>query len=129
MLVVLIFVVDVDGYISEFAIWRYRKYKIDIETILIPQDDFQFDKKFNIVYSDAVWEHFSPKKQIDYLYKIDKYINNNGMFILIIDLAGEEKDMPMHYNVDICNIHNTLKNIGYTNSYGDGYFASVWNKN
>lgn len=120
--------VDVKGYISEFAMWRFEKYNVDIDTILIPQDTFSFDKTFDIVYSDAVWEHLDPQTQIDYLHKLDKYINQNGLLILIIDLSGENEDMPMHYNVDIAKVCNTMKSLGYNNLWHDNNFATVWHK-
>lgn len=120
--------VDIKGYISEFALWRFKKYNIDVNTILIPQDDFTFSKKFDIVFTDAVWEHLTPETQIEYLYKLDKYINPGGMFILIIDLSGENSDMPMHFNVDIVKICDTMKGLGYKNLWKDNNFATVWFK-
>jgi phospholipid N-methyltransferase len=120
--------VDVKGYISDFALWRFKKYNIDIDTIIIPQTYFSFDKKFDIIYSDAVWEHLDPKIQIDYLYELDKYINNEGLLILLIDLSGENENMPMHFNVDIVKICNTMKSLGYKNIWGDNSFATVWFK-
>jgi protein-L-isoaspartate O-methyltransferase len=120
--------VDVKGYISDFALWRFKKYNLDIETILIPQDDFSFNKTFDIIYTEAVWEHLTPEVQIDYLYKLDKYINVGGLLVLLIDLSGENDDMPMHYNVDIVKICNTMKSLGYKNLWADNNFATVWFK-
>jgi hypothetical protein len=120
--------VDVKGYISDFALWRFKKYNLDIETILIPQNDFSFDKTFDIIYTEAVWEHLTPEVQIDYLYKLDKYINVGGVLILLIDLSGENEHMPMHYNVDIVKICNTMKGLGYKNLWADNNFATVWFK-
>lgn len=120
--------VDVKGYISDFAEWRFKKYNLDINVELIPQDDFSFNKTFDIVFSDAVWEHLDPETQIKYLHKLDNYINPEGVLILVIDLAGEAHDMPMHYNVDIVKVCNTMKQLGYRNLWVDNSFATVWFK-
>jgi len=120
--------VDVKGYIADFATWRFKKYNVDVDTIIVPQDNFSFDKKFDIVFSDAVWEHLDPRTQIEYLHKMDQYINPNGVFILVIDLSGENEDMPMHYNVDITKVCDTMKGLGYTNLWYDNNFATVWHK-
>ena len=120
--------VDIKGHISDFALWRFNKYNLDIDTIIIPQDSFKFEKHFDIIFSDAVWEHLNPELQIKYLVDLDPYINVNGILVLLIDLSGENQNMPMHYNVDIEKICNTMKNSGYINIWGDNTFASVWHK-
>ena len=120
--------VDLNSKISEFASWRYDKYNIDVDMLSISQHTFHFDKTFDLVFSDAVWEHLTPQVQIDYLRKLDMYVNDNGLVTLIIDLSGENPKMPMHYNVDIVKICSTMKSMGYTNIFGDNQFASVWHK-
>jgi phospholipid N-methyltransferase len=120
--------VDVKGYISDFALWRFKEYNLGIDTILIPQDTFKFDKTFDIIFSDAVWEHLDPETQIRYLYELDKYMNPGGVLILIIDLSGENENMPMHYNVNIQKICDTMKGMGYNNLWYDNNFATVWHK-
>jgi len=121
--------VDVKGYISDFALWRFKKYNLKIDYKIIPQDNFEFDKKFDIIFSDAVWEHLNPVSQIEYLVKLDKYLNNGGIIILIIDLSGEEENMPMHYHVDMNKIFTTMESLGYSNIWNNNLFATVWYKN
>jgi len=120
--------VDVKGHISDFALWRFKKYNLDIDTIIIPQDSFKFETNFDIIFSDAVWEHLNPELQIGYLIDLDPYIRINGILVLLIDLSGENQNMPTHYDVDVVKICNTIKNLGYNNIWGDNTFASVWHK-
>jgi hypothetical protein len=51
-----------------------------------------------------------------------------GMFYLLIDLSGEDPNMPIHYDVNIEDIHNALTEIGLVCAYGKNNFASVWTR-
>jgi 2-polyprenyl-3-methyl-5-hydroxy-6-metoxy-1,4-benzoquinol methylase len=120
--------VDIDTYISKFAIWRFQDLGIDIKTKIIPQDDFVLDETYDIIFSDAVIEHLSGDQQIRYLNKLSRYLNSGGLMILIIDLAGHEEIMPMHYDVDILKIFEVLKSNGLTPIFNRDNFATIWKK-
>jgi 2-polyprenyl-3-methyl-5-hydroxy-6-metoxy-1,4-benzoquinol methylase len=120
--------VDIKGYISDFAQWRFNKYKIDIKTIIIPQDHFSLPEKYDIIFTDAVIEHLLPQQQEDYFYQLCKYLNKGGLLISIVDLAGEEEIMPMHFNVDINKVFRILEKCGMVNIYNNQNFATIWRK-
>jgi len=120
---------DVEGYVSEFAQWRFRKYGIDIHFLLTPQDDFQLPHEYDIIFTDAVFEHLDPQQQLRYAKKLAAYLADGGMLVFLVDLSGHEEDMPMHYDVDIKSLHKVLEDIGLKNLVGLNSFASVWGKN
>lgn len=120
--------VDIKGYISDFAIWRINKYKLDINKIIIPQNNFYLPEKYDIIFTDAVIEHLHPQQQEDYFYEICKYLNKGGLLISIVDLGGEEEIMPMHFNVDINKMFLILEKCGLINIFNNNNFATIWRK-
>lgn len=118
---------DLKGRMSEFAIWRFKKYNLPVDVVYAEISDFSLPKQFDIVYSDAVWEHLPPDIQIKYADKVPQYINPGGIFVLMIDLSGKSITMPMHYDVDIVHVHGTIHK--YMDCItGGNEFASVWRK-
>lgn len=120
--------VDIKGYISDFAKWRFSKYNLPINTIIIPQDHFSLPEKYDIIFTDAVIEHLPPQQQEDYFYELCKYLNKDGLLISIIDLSGEEESMPMHFNVNINKVFKILEKCGMINIYNNLQFATIWKK-
>jgi cyclopropane fatty-acyl-phospholipid synthase-like methyltransferase len=120
--------VDVDSYISAFARWRLKKYNCQIETIIIPQDDFDLPQLYDVIFTDAVFEHLPQEQQLRYAQKLSSFLSDNGLLLFLVDLTGEDDEMPMHFNVDIKALHKTLHNNGLTCYYGKNQFASVWSK-
>jgi len=118
---------DLPGYIASFADWRFTKYKLPVEMVYAGMTDFVLPRMYDVVFSDAVWEHLDPEMQIRYAGKLPVYISKDGLFILLIDLAGESPEMPMHYNVDIIAVHNEIAK-SMDCIYGRNNFASVWRK-
>jgi len=119
---------DIQSHITEFALWRFKKYNVPVTVQIIPQEDFSLQSTYDIIYQDAVLEHLPPEKQTGYTDKLCKGLNNNGLFIMIVDLSGESEDMPMHYNVDIVKVHDVIQQNGLSCLYGRNSFASVWQR-
>jgi 2-polyprenyl-3-methyl-5-hydroxy-6-metoxy-1,4-benzoquinol methylase len=120
---------DVNGYVSEFAQWRFKKYGIDINLLLTSQDDFKLPHEYDIIFTDAVFEHLDPQQQLRYAKKLTSYLADGGMIVFLVDLGGHEENMPMHYDVDIKSLHNVFEESGLKNLVGVNSFASVWGKN
>jgi len=116
---------DLNGYISQFAEWRFTKYKLPVKMMFAEMVDFNLPYTFDVIFSDAVWEHLDPEMQIRYAEKLPSFLNNGGLFVLLIDLAGESAEMPMHYNVDIQAVHESVGKLCDC-LYGKYQFASVW---
>lgn len=120
--------VDIDTHISEFAQWRFKKYSIPMTVNIIPQDSFELKENYDFIYQDAVLEHLTPEQQISYTKELASHITEGGVFVMIVDLSGEADDMPMHYNVNINTVHDTISTEGLQCHYGLYQFASVWTK-
>ena len=119
---------DIQSHITDFAKWRFEKYDLLIKTQVIPQESFELAQKYDIIFQDAVLEHLPPLKQITYTDKLCSGVNTGGLFIMIVDLSGENPDMPMHYNVDIKAVHDVIEQNGFKCETGRNTFASAWTK-
>jgi phospholipid N-methyltransferase len=117
---------DIESHITEFARWRFKKYDVNVNMKIIPQDSFELTETYDFIYQDAVLEHLTPIQQVSYTSKLVKHLNKNGVFIMVVDLSGESENMPMHYNVDIVKVHKTIIQEGLTCYHGLNTFASVW---
>jgi len=117
---------DVIGsYVSEFAQWRFKKYNLDIEVKLLDQEDFELDDTYDVIFTDAVWEHLMHHQQLTYAAKLAKALNKDGLLVLIADLSGECEAYPMHFDININETNQVLINEGLTSIQGNG-FATVW---
>jgi cyclopropane fatty-acyl-phospholipid synthase-like methyltransferase len=113
--------------VSSFAKWRFSKHELPIEMVYADMTDFDLPDKYDVIFSDAVWEHLDTEMQLRYASKLPTYVNENGLFIFLVDLAGETPEMPMHYDVDIVSVHNTIEQ--QMDCLTEKYkFASVWRK-
>lgn len=119
---------DIDSHITNFARWRFQKYGVPVKMEIIPQDRLVLTDTYDFIYQDAVLEHLSPEQQVGYTGQLADALNEDGVFVMIVDLAGETDDMPMHYNVDIQSVHKVLLDRGMTCHHGLHTFASVWTK-
>jgi 2-polyprenyl-3-methyl-5-hydroxy-6-metoxy-1,4-benzoquinol methylase len=120
--------IDIPSHSTDFAQWRFKKYGWDIKSLIISENDFDLPRMFDIIFTDAVWEHLSPVKQIAYVDKLVSRINPEGLFIMLVDLSGENSNMPMHFNVDIKSVHQRVQECGCVNITGQNTFASLWRK-
>lgn len=120
--------IDIPSHHMDFAYWRYRKYDWHINIHPIPTTYFELYQTFDILYTDAVWEHLPPEHQIQYALQLSQYLNPGGLLFFLVDLSGPSEDMPMHYPVDITEVHHALTMSGLTCLGGQHNFASVWRK-
>lgn len=120
--------IDLETNITDFARYRFRTRNEAVQMVIIPSNDFTLPRSYDIICTDAVWEHLPPHQQIGYLAKVVSYLNSHGVLIFLVDLSGESPDMPMHFNVDIGLLHYLLTYMGMQCMYGHNTFASVWQK-
>ena len=118
---------DLPGHLSSFAEWRFTKHKLSVEMVFAGMTDFTLPRTYDVIFSDAVWEHLDPEMQLRYADKLPTYLNDGGLFVLLIDLAGESIEMPMHYNVDVVKVHDEIEK-HLVCVYGRNNFASVWRR-
>lgn len=117
---------DIPGYVADFAQWRFKKRNLPIKTIISSPENFSLSEDFDIIFSDAVFEHLvSPERAVN---ELCRHITNNGLFILLIDLSGQTAEMPMHRDVDVKGIHSMITENGFMNILGKNTFCSVWQK-
>lgn len=119
--------IDVEGPLSRFADWRFKKHQLDVNMVLVPDHDFVLPDKYDVIFTDAVWEHLHPDKQTRYISQLMHYLNPGGTFIFLADLWVNE-EMPMHYRVNMRDHHIQLTELGLTCLFGRDQFASVWTK-
>lgn len=120
--------VDLPGRAMDFAKWRYKKHNYEVDIFEISVDEPVWPGSADIMFSDAVWEHLSPDKQISYVDILAEHLSSNGILMLLVDLAGRTDEMPIHYDVDIGKVHKQIEKNGFKNEYGLNDFASVWRK-
>lgn len=119
---------DIKTHVSDFTLWRYEKHNVPVNTLIIPQEDFTLEKKYDIIFTDAVIEHMEPEQQKKTIKKLGSSLNKFGLLTLLIDLEGNTPDMPMRYNVDIVELHNILASEKLSCIYGRNTFSSRWVK-
>jgi 2-polyprenyl-3-methyl-5-hydroxy-6-metoxy-1,4-benzoquinol methylase len=110
----------------EFAEWRYKKYGLPIRMLQTVPNRLELDGKYDIIYTDAVMEHLvdphTPAKEMA------DHLAPRGILVMLVDLTGEEPDMPMHKDVDIVALHDVLAKAGLRNIHGLHTFCSIWEK-
>lgn len=118
---------DIPGQAFDFAIWRFKKYNIPIDVICSDPCNLKLEKSFDIIFSDGVLEHVINPEEVT--YKLSTCLNKDGLLILLVDLFAHPEEIPMHRDINICSIHDIIKNNGLENISGKDTFCSVWRKN
>lgn len=117
---------DIPGKVFDFATWRFKKYNLPIKAICSEPGNLVLEKTYDIIFSDAVLEHvIDPEGVVD---KLCKHLNDGGLLILLVDLAGHAEDYPMHQDIDIRKLHEVVKTNGLMNVAGENTFCSIWRK-
>lgn len=115
---------DIPGQPAAFAAWRFAKYDLPVTIQLTTPGTLELQGNYDVVFTDAVLEHlddpYTPTRILA------EHLNPGGTFVMLVDLAGEEEDMPMHKDVDVIRLHEVLEQAGLVNTYGRHTFASVW---
>jgi 2-polyprenyl-3-methyl-5-hydroxy-6-metoxy-1,4-benzoquinol methylase len=110
----------------EFARWRYKKYNLPIRIVETQPGKLELDREYDIFFTDAVIEHIpDPVPPVRHLAS---KLRKGGLFVMLVDLAGEDHDMPMHKDVDIAALHKVLLDAGLQNTHGLNTFCSLWTK-
>ncbi len=117
---------DIPGLVSDFAIWRFKKYNLPIKIIINdPHAQVKLSDSYDIIFSDAVLEHVDdPEDKVDILCK---HLSENGLLILLVHLDNSG-DFYMHNNINIYNVHMAIKKNGLFNICGENTFCSIWKK-
>lgn len=117
---------DIPGQPAEFAKWRFAKYDLPVTIRLTTPGVLELDENYDVVFTDAVLEHlddpYTPTRTLA------DHLNPGGTFVMLVDLSGEEEDMPMHKDVDVVRLHAELEDAGLVNTYGRHTFASIWTR-
>ncbi len=115
---------DLPGMQFDFAKWRFNKYGLPIQMLQTRPGHLKLEEEYDIIYTDAVMEHLddplTPSKELA------GHLAKGGIFIMLVDLSGEDHDMPMHKDVDIVGLHKVLAESGLKNTYGLDTFCSIW---
>jgi SAM-dependent methyltransferase len=115
---------DIPGHVKDFAEWRFRKYRLPIEVITSTPDQLTLNRDYDIIFTDAVFEHLVNPEQA--LRELISHVSPNGVFVFIVDLSGPSADDPQHRDVDIVKLHDIVAGSGYACESGRNTFASIW---
>jgi 2-polyprenyl-3-methyl-5-hydroxy-6-metoxy-1,4-benzoquinol methylase len=115
---------DIPGRVRDFAAWRFAKHGVEIEMITSNPDRLTLEKSYDVIFTDAVFEHLIHPEQV--LEELLAHLKPGGTFVFIVDLSGPTENDPEHRHVDIDHLHGIIERSGCECSLGRGKFASVW---
>lgn len=118
--------VDLPGPVAEFAAWRFRRLGIRVKRLLVEPGRLVLPNDYDLIYSDAVFEHLVDPEGTARI--LAARLAPGGFFGLLVDLEGENPEMPMHRNVDIRAVHDALESSGLRPEFGRNLFASGWTR-
>lgn len=118
---------DLPGPVADFAAWRFRRLGLDVEVLLVPPGELpSIPGSYDVVFSDAVFEHLVDPEGTARV--LARSLAPGGFFALLVDLEGENPDVPMHREVEIGALHAALEDEGLVAAFGRGGFASGWRR-
>ena len=119
--------VDLPGPVAQFAAWRFRRLGLDVDVVLVPPGELPvLPGSYDLLFSDAVFEHLpDPEGTARALARV---LSPGGFFALLIDLEGENPEIPMHRAVDVGAVHAALEAEGLVAVFGRSEFASGWRR-
>ncbi len=119
---------ELPGIVFDFAQWRFKKSGLKVTAIAAKGDVIDLPGKYDIVYTDAVIEHLPHPLQVEATKAIGQAVDEGGLLVFLVDLSGPTADDPMHYEVDICELHDYLREMGLRCE--DGYYksCSIWRR-
>ena len=89
---------DIPGKTFEYAKWRFKRRKMDIEMIDATKEDFLEDKMYDVVITLDVIEHLvNPEATVRYLMK---HIKPNGYLVVVTSFIDNNGEAGWHLNVD-----------------------------
>ena len=119
---------ELPGIVFDFAAWRFRKFNLDITMIEADPNVIAVPGRFDIIYTDAVIEHLPPQMQIEATETIACAVDDGGLLIFIVDLSGPTEKEPMHFHVDIDDLHARLAASGLQRDPSSGGYCSIWRR-
>jgi SAM-dependent methyltransferase len=123
-----VYYMELPGLVFEFAQWRFKKLGLDVSAIEAKVDTIYLPGKYDIVYTDAVLEHLPRPLQVRATIAIGQAVEKGGLLIFLVDLSGPTEDDPMHYDVDIRELHYHLASSGLRCEDGYHKFCSIWRR-
>jgi SAM-dependent methyltransferase len=119
--------IDVPSRVSDFAVWRFDRYRIPVDVRLSAPQSLLIDGMFDVVFSDAVLEHFPPARQVEVIEALAAAVDVGGLLVLLVDIAGPTARNPTHSEVNIRLHHEHLVTCGLTKMDGaSNGFWSIW---
>lgn len=119
---------ELPGVVFDFAQWRFKKDGLKVTAIEAKADSVQVPGKYDIVFSDAVIEHLPAALQVEAIKAIGQAVDAGGLLVLLIDLSGPTEKEPMHFNVDIGELHDHLQAAGLRCDEGLRLSRSIWRR-
>ena len=117
---------DLPGRASEFAAWRFRKLCLDVDVVLVRPGDLELHGEWDVIFSDAVFEHLVDP--VGTARTLARHLAPGGFLGLLIDLEGDNPELPMHRPVDLAAVQGALAAEGLSPRFGLGSFVSGWDR-
>lgn len=118
--------VDLPGAAFEFAAWRFRRLGLPVTMIEATPTGVELPRAYDVVFSDAVFEHLIDP--VGAARTLAAHLRPSGFLGLLVDLDGENPDLPMHRPVDLRAVHGALEGEGLAPEFGSGTFVSGWSR-
>lgn len=119
---------DLAGRPSDFARWRFEKYRLPITVVLTGPESVDIAGSYDIIFTDAVLEHLPPDRQVAAVRRLGQCLAPGGIFICLVDLSGESPDVPSHTDVDVGLLHRTIAGEGLRCEMGQDAYCSIWRR-
>lgn len=117
---------DVASIVFNFAQWRFKKYGLNINCVAAIPGKISIPGRFDIVFTDAVIEHFPTALQIEATEALARATDD--YLIYLVDLSGPTPQQPMHYHVNIRDLHQRIEAQGLRCNSGFNTFCSIWRR-
>lgn len=118
--------VDLPGRVSEFAAWRFGRLALDVEMVLVHPDALELRGEWDLGFSDAVFEHLLDP--VGTARTLARHLAPGGFLGLLVDLEGDNPELPMHRLVDLGAVQEALAAEGLSPRFGLGSFVSGWDR-
>jgi len=123
-----VYYLELPGLVFDFAQWRFKKSGLKVTTIEARADIIYLPGRSDIVYTDAVIEHLPHSLQVEATKAIGRAVDERGLLVFLVDLSGPTADYPMHFEVDIRDLHDYLQAAGLRCEDGRSKACSIWRR-
>jgi hypothetical protein len=80
--------------------------------------------KYDFIFTDGTFNHFSDEEIIQKIDLIDGIINKGGVLCLLVNLDP----LTLRKDFDIVKVHQLLQNKNFISIWGKNTFCSLWSK-